>query len=96
MSDLRFSDAACCWVLPEASEGVLFFFFDEQTSIGFESLAKWRFEHCKKIDPSCAYCCDCLGRMAFENTGSCSWCGRGLSNCFCEYLGDGPYWESSL
>lgn len=38
------------------------FIFDDLIFVKrFKSLALWRFDNCKMIDPSCADCCQCLG-----------------------------------
>lgn len=54
-------------------DGGLFpqFVFDDSCFVrGFNSLSLWRFNHCKKIDPTCVDCCDCLaGRTDLFSKG---------------------------
>ena len=57
-------------------DGGLFpnFVFDDSCLVRrFSSLAMWRFDHCKKIDPTCVDCCECLAgreRMFFEGVSN--------------------------
>ena len=96
MSDLRFFDVACCWVEGDEPNAT----FHHTVACGCASLSLWRFIKCKVGETFLTDCPCCRAWLQTDGLDPeiewCSWCGRDERDCFCEFLGDGPYWESSL
>ena len=93
MSDIKFYDAAICWI----EDGEPHATFHHTCKLGSRSLAIWRFANCMQCDcPSqeCSACLPFLGKC-FEGQESwaCSWCGQDQHFCECEVDANGLVWS---
>lgn len=92
MSDLRFFDAACCWVEGQEPNAT----FHHTVACGCASLSLWRFIKCKLGETFLTDCPCCRDWLQKTNDDSvielCSWCRKDQHVCLCEVDADGLVW----